>query len=1168
MDCEQTESSSEIWDPDAEEIQHTAAADSNFENADLHLPFNNGQSATKQKNLQSDARYTELKENFYRNLRNYETREWCEEEHNEGMQDVDLCSVLWSICRTKPLDLNSSDALSFFVNAALISSIDPSYAARISEALGQWTERRRDPMRMYSLLAREISEDLVRKALSGNLHFRSDFGRNPAEALTTLMERNRIFRMEKGQLHKKIKSILSLLKHRGEEFVVQTLLRIWYVYCDQDEGDLEVFRSFYPEYCARFDKPHCLYAWDTGIQRMKEQNSVDLYLCDPLETLCKWAEEDEINASERFHSSKKPFCDADSIAREFNLTVQDQCVRELSLMGAFDFGDPRTKSIFTAVKSLRIGDIYERTYLNEWCSRSPTYPGHLDVKKLLETCTCDLSFDQSLNLLYCYRRENPVVSFRASTPLQEASPGQKKPEENRNKSKRAATTLQNTKNKKKTNSGNSFPGLGNTDTSASQQPSTDQAEAERKAEEERKAKDERKATEVRILHRMLHSVDVRRSSWACVLSVAYQLHPDNKQEIFDFIHENYTIDRPVLEARWNAKHSNCLDWGRFLKQHLDVKLSGDGLITQTLPEICGDILRYVLFCKSGCMILRFEIDAIPFRTSDLNLNTGLIDNDETLNLNLISGDADCSDYRLAEILITHHLNRRLGCCDENYYQFTERNGSWNQTDKDQAQSMVSEELKVLISRTLHLCQFREKMGLHDVKSIMFSKTMKRYCMHYGVKDVLKAIKPLINFTPPEENPHLACFANGLVDLRSKVMLGPAKPEDYVIRSIPHPYDPNADQSLITLFFQSLFPEGVYDDPSEIQDFFQMHIGSFLTGKTVMPAVLLCIGEGSNGKSAYNQIISKALGKDYHAMIAAEALQKEPGTNNDNLYRARHARCATIMEVERGKKLNAKMLKNLTGGDDTEFSAKFMKGTCERTNMKLHVFANDVPEFTAKLSDDFGLSRRIAIVPFRVQFLDDNDTVQREKLSLSGCAHWAFPKNEALIAQVISNGIPGLLAFMVDGASRLLAQDSQDLKLKLPHTIRITTHQEKVEDFDELVRFFVEEHLERVIGCPGDCCKKKTFISTFEITHVYKQVERKEACLFKDTVFKTKLRMVIDDVFKNQIEGRDLNVWYDKRKGVPSPDGKKEMRGYYNLQWKKDSAGLVEANKLKETYRNA
>ena len=62
-----------MWDPDAEEIQHTAAADSNFENADLHSPFNNGQSATKQKNLQSDARYTELKENFYRNLRNYET---------------------------------------------------------------------------------------------------------------------------------------------------------------------------------------------------------------------------------------------------------------------------------------------------------------------------------------------------------------------------------------------------------------------------------------------------------------------------------------------------------------------------------------------------------------------------------------------------------------------------------------------------------------------------------------------------------------------------------------------------------------------------------------------------------------------------------------------------------------------------------------------------------------------------------------------------------------------------------------------------------------------------------------------------------------------------------------------------------------------------------------
>jgi hypothetical protein len=568
------------------------------------------------------------------------------------------------------------------------------------------------------------------------------------------------------------------------------------------------------------------------------------------------------------------------------------------------------------------------------------------------------------------------------------------------------------------------------------------------------------------------------------------------------------------------------------------------------------------------MILRFEIDAIPFKTSDLNLNTGLINNDETLNLNLISGDADCSDYRLAEILIQRGFNRRLGFYQENYYQFTERNGTWNQIEKDQAQSMVSEELKVLFSRTLHLCQFREKIGLHRVKSIMFSKMMKRYCMHYGVQDVLKAIKPRINFVPSEQNPHLACFANGLVDLRSKVMLGPAKPHDYVIRSIPHPYDPNADQSLIILFFRSLFPEGVYDDPTEIQEFFQMHMGSFLTKKTVMPAALLCIGEGSNGKSAYNQMLSKALGKGYHATIAAEALQKEPGTNNDNLYRARHARCATIMEVERDKKLNAKMLKNLTGGDETEFSAKFIKGTSEQTNMKLHIFANDVPEFTAKLSDDFGLSRRIAIVPFRVQFLDDNDTVQREKLSLSGCAHWAFPKNEALIAQVISSGIPGLLAFMVDGASRLLAQDTEDLKLTLPHTIRTATHQEKVEDLDESVRFFVEEHLERAIGCPGDCCKEKSFISTYEITYVYKKVERKEACLFKDSVFQSKLKMVVDDVFKTQTEGRDLKVWSGKKKGVPSPDGKKEMRGYHNLEWKKGSAGLFKAKQLKQTYKNA
>jgi P4 family phage/plasmid primase-like protien len=439
--------------------------------------------------------------------------------------------------------------------------------------------------------------------------------------------------------------------------------------------------------------------------------------------------------------------------------------------------------------------------------------------------------------------------------------------------------------------------------------------------------------------------------------------------------------------------------------------------------------------------------------------------------------------------------------------------------------------------------------------------MKRFSgTHQGVSDVLRAVLPQIRFEPPKELPYMACFENGLVDLRTKTLLGPARPSDYVIQSIPHPYDPNADQSIAKKILYSFFPETVYDDAIELRDFHQIHNGSLLTRATVMPGTLFLIGEGSNGKSILTGGIRKALGKTYHATIAAEALEKDPGENNDNLYRARRARCATIMEIEKGKKLSAKMVKSLTGGDITEFSAKYKSGLEVETAFKMHIFANDVPDFTVKVSDDFALARRIAVVPMRVQFLDCNDTAQREKLKSSGHGHWAYPKDEALVSSLINEGIPGLLAYLVDGAAMLFAKDC---KLALPPTIWNATSQEKGEDQDELIRDFVGTQLTRAAGS-----SEKTFISTEEMTEVYKKLNCKESCLLKSGIFASKLKAVIVDIFiKQQVEGRDVIVANEKKKGVPNPSGHpKEMRGYFNLLWKHGSDGAVEAAKLRETYQ--
>lgn len=1096
--------------------------------------------------LKSDSRYIAKMEEFKARLREYESREWDEEQQEMCMDQIDIDAILMLICRTGPFDLNSNEAVALMNCAGLISRSDPPTAAKILAVLDRWTNRRRhDPLRIDEFLTRTMFEEVLRWSLDGKLHFRSDYGETIPETLRALQKRSKFFYIGKFQMQETITTILQRLKYRKHEFILNALLRTWYLYCEQDETELDFFRSAYLEFCSRFmsNKEDTLASvWDVELLKIREHNPLgvaDLYQHDPLEDLGRWAAEDDIGANERFHRSSKPISDADSIDREFNPTVQNQCIRELCLMAAFDVCDPRTADVFRAIKSLGIGDLFEKMYLEEWCSRHPSYAGPESVRKLL----CEAkpySPSEALDILHAYRCEHPVLLFRANPPFLETS--------QQEDTKRAGNTLQ-VENKKKRKTGAQAE-------EKKTETSDDLTNEETKGQEQ-----EEKAVSTQFLYKFLHRVDVQRSSWACVLSVAWQLHPGEKEEILEFIKYYYKIKDSDLEKCWDAKRGNCLDWGHFLKQHIDVMCSGFDLIKKTLPAVVGsNLLMFGILDRQGCKLLRFVPDVVPFKVFDLNLSTGLINGDEKLNLNLVKSIADCSDYMLSELLIEQGINSRLGFFQDDYYQYNNQSGAWHSMEKDQAQSVTSKVLTILFSRTLDLIRFRESVGLYSVPAATMSAMMRKYSGgHTGVVEVLKALRSKIRFEPPEEKPYLACFANGLVDLRSKTLLGPAKPSDYVIRSIPHPYDPEADQSLVVRYIQSFFPDSVYADASDMREFHKKHLGSFITKvKGLMPGMILFVGEGSNGKSDYCSIIRKALGREYHSTIAAEALEKAPGTNNDNLHRARFARCTTISEVEKTSRFHAKTTKNLTGGDETEFNAKFIKGSAEVTELKMHIFCNDIPAFTAKIPDDFALGRRLAVVPMRVQFLDDNDQLHIEKMKNAGQEHWIFPKDRDLVAQLLENGIPGLLAYMVDGAAKLFADGC---KLALPPTIWTATNQVKSEDADELIRDFVGTQLTRAAGL-----SERTFISTEEMTEVYRKLHSKESCLLKSGPFATSLKSVIADTFiKQQVEGRDVMVVDSKKKGAPSPLGPRELRGYFNLVWKKDSDGAVEATKLRKTY---
>ena len=140
-------------------------------------------------------------EEFKARLREYESREWDEEQQEMCMDQIDIDAILMLICRTGPFDLNSNEAVALMNCAGLISRSDPPTAAKILAVLDRWTNRRRhDPLRIDEFLTRTMFEEVLRWSLDGKLHFRSDYGETIPETLRALQKRSKFFYIGKFQM--------------------------------------------------------------------------------------------------------------------------------------------------------------------------------------------------------------------------------------------------------------------------------------------------------------------------------------------------------------------------------------------------------------------------------------------------------------------------------------------------------------------------------------------------------------------------------------------------------------------------------------------------------------------------------------------------------------------------------------------------------------------------------------------------------------------------------------------------------------------------------------------------------------------------------------------------------------------------------------------------------
>lgn len=233
-------------------------------------------------------------------------------------------------------------------------------------------------------------------------------------------------------------------------------------------------------------------------------------------------------------------------------------------------------------------------------------------------------------------------------------------------------------------------------------------------------------------------------------------------------------------------------------------------------------------------------------------------------------------------------------------------------------------------------------------------------------------------------------ANGVIDLRTG-QLSTGDPADTVTLHSPITYDPDARAPRWLRFLEEVFL-----GESDLITFAQRFAGYSLTGDTREEKLLICYGEGANGKSTLLSALAHATGDYGYAMpfSTVEAQRNAGGPTND-LAALAGRRLIISSEVNESQPLNEARIKALTGGDP--LTARFLNKEffTFQPAAKFWLGVNHKPRVR---DESKGFWRRIALLPFRASFEGKNDdktlkaTLRAEAAGIlawmvEGCLAW-------------------------------------------------------------------------------------------------------------------------------------------------------------------------------------
>lgn len=427
----------------------------------------------------------------------------------------------------------------------------------------------------------------------------------------------------------------------------------------------------------------------------------------------------------------------------------------------------------------------------------------------------------------------------------------------------------------------------------------------------------------------------------------------------------------------------------------------------------GDLEAAAMMRGGVPAVMKLGLDG----SSEQDINNALQQNE--------TGDADLLAANFAGKIAYDHAESAWYIYTRNY---------WQPDRKRQVFELLIRDIAPLYLHAAAIAQSNKETEL--VKELTArAKALNAYKRINNVLSLATA-NPRLALTGDEwdTKPWVLGVANGVIDLVTGVYR-PGDPKDYIRAHAPVNWEgletpaPKWEK----------FISEIFNGDVELIAFVQRLLGYAIAGQSTEHILPIFWGEGRNGKSTLLEVLGAVLGSSLAMSSQADALMDKSGGDAPQpfVYAMRGKRLVWASESNEGRRINAGLVKSLTGGDTVNVRTLHTKPVAFKPSWLLLLLTNHKPHMPA---DDQAIWDRVYLIPFNLRFVDDPKANNERK-------------KDACIKDKLLTEAAGILAWLVRGCL-----EWQQSGLKPPASVQAATEEYRTEE-DTLGLFIADECIE-------------------------------------------------------------------------------------------------------------